>query len=132
MTWRRLRPGDLDHEALWLGVSLSSLALAWLWLHLGLPRPACPFHALTGCPCPTCGATRCVALALDGSFGAAFLINPLISTAIVGVAVFDLYALVVLAARLPRCRFDTISRPVRGAAAGAFLLNWAWLVWTGV
>jgi len=28
MTWRRLHPGELDHEVIWLGVSVTSLFLA--------------------------------------------------------------------------------------------------------
>ncbi len=134
MAWRRLRPGELDHEALWLGVSLAGAAVAGAWFALDLPRPGCPFHALTGCPCPTCGATRCISYALSGQFGAALRMNPLCAAVLAGWAVFDLYAATVLAARLPRFRFETstLSVPLRCLAVGALLLNWAWLVRTGV
>ena len=136
MTWRRLRPGETDHEALWLGVSLASLALAWLWLWLGLPLLRCFFHEMTGCPCPACGATRCVRFALGGDFVAAFWINPLAFGAFVALALFDLYAATVLALRLPRLRADAwpawFGKSVRLAAIVTIAANWAWLVWRGV
>ena len=136
MIWRRLRPGETDHEAIWLGVSLASLALAWLWLRLGLLLPACPLHELTGCACPTCGATRCVRFALGGDFGAAFWINPLAFGAFVALALFDAYAAAVLVLRLPRLRGDTwpawVGKSARLAAIATIAANWAWLVWRGV
>ena len=136
MNWRRLRPGELDHEALWLSVSLASLAGAWLWLRLGLPLPLCPLHALTGCPCPSCGATRCVRFALGGDFGAAFSINPLALCTLGVTALFDAYAATVLALRLPRLRADALppwaGKSARRATVVTVAANWAWLVWRGV
>ena len=70
--WRPLRRGELDHESLWLGVSLAALVFAWAWVRLGLANPACVFHEVTGWACPGCGATRCVRYALRGAFVAAF------------------------------------------------------------
>lgn len=136
MTWRRLRPGELDHEAIWLGVSLASLALAWLWLRSGLPLMRCPFHELTGCACPGCGTTRCVRSALGGHFGAAFAINPLALTALAATALYDGYAATVLALRLPRLRADGVpgwvGKGARIAAVTVIAANWAWLLWRGV
>jgi hypothetical protein len=134
MTWRRLRPGELDHEALWLGVSVAAAALTWLWLALDLPRPACVFHALTGCPCPGCGTTRSMAYAFSGQFGAAFRMNPLCGALLCGAAIFDVYAAVVLVARLPRLRPDgaALSPWLRAIAVAALALNWAWLIRSGV
>ena len=136
MIWRRLRPGETDHESIWLGVSLLSLALAWLWLHLGLPLPRCTLHELTGWPCPTCGATRCVRFALGGDFGAAFFINPLALGLLGATALFDAYAATVLALRLPRLRADTLppwaGKSARLATIATLAANWAWLVWRGV
>ena len=136
MHWRRLRPGETDHEIIWLGVSLASLAGAWLWLRLGLPLPLCPLHALTGCPCPTCGATRCVRFALGGDFGAAFFINPLALGLLGATALFDAYAATVLALRLPRLRADSLpawaGKSARLTAIATLAANWAWLVWRGV
>ena len=136
MNWRRLQPGETDHEALWLGVSLACLAFAWLWLRLGLPLLHCPLHELTGCPCPTCGATRCVRFALGGDFGAALLINPLAFCALGATALYAAYAATVLALRRPRLRLDTwpawVGKSARIAAIATIAANWAWLVWRGV
>ncbi len=136
MTWRRLRPGETDHEALWLGVTLGSLVVAWCWLRLGLPQPQCVFHLVTGCACPTCGATRCVRFALGGNFPAALAINPLFFATLGAMALYDLYAATVLALRLPRLRADTLpawaGKAARFTAVGAIAVNWAWLIWRGV
>jgi len=86
---RRLAPGELDHELIWLGASLVSLALAATWLTIGLPWPRCAFHDLTRLPCLTCGMTRCGIQFFQGHFLAAFKWNPLIFTALCGVIVFD-------------------------------------------
>ncbi len=136
MIWRRLRPGEIDHEALWLVVSLASLALVWTWLHFGLPQPRCVFHDVTGCPCPTCGATRCVRLALGGEFAAAFGINPLALISLGAMALYDAYAATVLALRLPRLRGEALppwtGKAARLAAVGTIAANWVWLLWRGV
>lgn len=136
MNWRRLRPGETDHEALWLGVSLGSLLLAKCWLVLRLVPPPCVFHAVTGCPCPTCGATRCVRFALGGNFPAALAINPLFFATLGAMALYDLYAATVLALRLPRLRADALpawaGKTARWTCVGAILVNWAWLIWRGV
>ncbi len=136
MTWRRLRPGETDHEALWLGVSLGSLAVAWCWLHFGLPQPRCVFHMVTGCACPTCGATRCVRFALGGDFGAALRMNPLVFGVLGAMAFYDAYAAIVLTFRLPRLRADALpawaGKSARVAAIATLAVNWAWLLWRGV
>ena len=50
---RRLAPGELDHELIWLSVSVLSLGLAAAWLTIGLPgRGACFTTS------PTCHASR--------------------------------------------------------------------------
>ena len=130
--WRRLRRGELDHEALWLGVSLAALAGAWVWVRLGLASPSCVFHELTGWACPGCGATRCVRYALRGAFHAAFLVNPLMFATLAGIVIFDLYAAMVLALRLPRWRPARVPARIatllRAGCAGLLLVNWLWLL----
>lgn len=136
MHWRRLRAGELDHEALWLGVSAAALALAGLWFWLRLPVPDCTFRNLTGVACPTCGMTRCLRSTLHLDCFRAVRINPLAFVSYGAVAVFDLYAAVVLALRLPRLRCDDLPAPfrqgVRCTAIAAILGNWAWLWWIGL
>ncbi len=130
MSWRRLAPGELDHEALWLGVSLGAAALGLTWFALGLPRPQCPLHAFTGVPCPGCGTTRAVESLLAGNWPAALLFNPLACAVFAGVVLFDLYALIVLIGRLPRWRpSSAMPLAVRTGAVAVLVLNWLWLMW---
>jgi hypothetical protein len=134
--WRRLRPGELDHELIWLSVSAAGALVAWVWLRSGIPTPICVFHELTGIACPGCGATRCVRNVIRGDFAAAFLMNPLIFTAGVFLALYDAYAATVLALRLPRLRFDSIptwlGATARFGIPALILLNWGWLVYSKV
>lgn len=59
-----------------LAVGLALAVAIWpaAWL------PVCPFHRLTGFPCPTCGSTRCVRALLLGDWQAAFRLQPLVAT----------------------------------------------------
>lgn len=134
MEFRRLRPGELDHEALWLGVTAICALVAWGWLRLDLPRPGCVLHNVTGWPCPGCGSTRAVRDLLHGNLAAAFLHNPLFILLLLGAVLFDLYAAIVLACRLPRVRPRVASLPswARIGAVSALLVNWLWLLWAGV
>jgi hypothetical protein len=129
---RRLGPGEIDHELLWLSVSLVTLGLAAAWLTMNLPWPRCAFHEITGLPCITCGMTRCGIQFFHGHFLAALKWNPLVFTALCGLMVFNVYALVTLAGRGPRLRicFDTQTAKtfVRVAVITALMLNWIYLL----
>ena len=81
---RRLVPGELDHELIWLSVSVLSLGLAAMWLTMGLPWPRCVFHDLTQLPCVTCGMTRCGIQFFHGHFLAALQWNPFVFTILCG------------------------------------------------
>ena len=131
-TVRRLAPGELDHELIWLSATLVSLALAAAWLTMGLPWPSCAFHDLLRLPCPTCGMTRCGIQFFHGHFLAALKWNPLIFTTLCGVIGFDAYALAALVVRAPRLRVyflnDRSRRFLRGSVISALALNWAYLL----
>jgi hypothetical protein len=58
--------------------------------------------------------------------------NPLFFTCLVGVVVFDVYAVVVLLGRLPRWRPERVPLWLRWILLAALLVNWAWLVVAGV
>ena len=129
---RRLSPGEIDHELIWLGVSLASLGLAAAWLTIGLPWPRCIFHEITSLPCVTCGMTRCGIQFFHAHFLAALKWNPLVFMALCSVTAFDLYAFATLATRAPRLRIcfynQTAKTFVRGAVIAALVLNWIYLL----
>ena len=50
----------------------------WVGMGSGLPfQPFCPFHKITGIPCPGCGGIRAAKYLLSGDIRAAILMNPL-------------------------------------------------------
>ena len=130
--WRRLPSAGPDHELIWLVVSVAVVAGGAAWLALGLPAPRCPFLAMTGSPCLTCGATRATIAFFSGDFLGAVSWNPLAFLALCGVVVFDLYAAVVLLGRAPRLRIVEWTRTekniVRIAIVCALLVNWIYLL----
>lgn len=97
--------------------------------------PQCPFHALTGVPCPTCGTGRaCIALA-EGRFLDAILMNPL---AVVGGALFLGY---IGGGLLAYWRTGIFPEPrfsgrrlfyLRVVMITLILTNWFYLYWTGI
>jgi len=129
---RRLAPGELDHELIWLSVSLGSLAIAAAWFALRLPWPHCIFLAVTGHPCLTCGATRAAIAFFHLDFMSAWKWNPLVFTILCSLSIFDAYAFTVLVIRAPRLRiaqFTPIEKNfVRLVAVILLLSNWIYLL----
>jgi hypothetical protein len=132
MTARRLVPGEIDHELIWLSATVTSVGLAVGWFALGLPWPRCAFHELTGLPCVTCGMTRCAIQFFHGHFLAAWKWNPLVFASLCGVIAFDVYAFTVITARTPRVRIvfhtQTKKKYARGIVIVALALNWIYLL----
>ncbi len=130
--WRQIPPDRVNHEFLWLSVSVAALVGGAIWLGLGLPSWRCPFLSVTGYPCLTCGATRCSMALFHGDFSIAWSWNPLALIALCGVALFDLYAVVVLLARLPRLRVidwtTAEANAVRIGVIGLIAVNWIYLL----
>lgn len=130
--WKRLAPAETDHEMLWLGVSTAGLAAGATWFGLRLPWPNCAFHALTGLPCVTCGATRSTIQFLHGHFHAALVFNPLVFAGLWTIALFNIYVIAVLATRAPRLRMTdlkpTETRILRATVIVLLALNWAYLL----
>jgi len=128
-TLRRLRPEESDLEILTLGTSAGSLACAGVWMAGGLPMPPCAFRAITGCPCPTCGATRCVIALVHGHIGQALGWNPMVFTGLALLALFNVYAAAVLVGRLPRLRISLNGwegRVIRVASVLLVAANWTY------
>jgi len=136
MTWRALRDDETDHESLWLSVSVAASVVGTCWVGSGLPTPVCWFHLTTGLPCPTCGVTRAARQLLHGDLPGAFRYNPLGVCALGAMIAFDIYAAIVLTFKLPRFRVDYLhpktARWLRIIVCAALLINWGWLIGTGV
>ena len=132
LVWRRISPVEFNHELVWLVLSIAALIGGALWLNLGLPMLRCPFLAVTGHPCLTCGATRCAIALFHGNLSGAWSWNPLAFLAMIGVAVFDVYAAAVLLTRSPRLRAIEWTRGEKNAVRIAVVLliaaNWAYLL----
>ena len=132
LVWRRIPPDNFNHELVWLVVSLGAAIGGAIWLRLGLPTLRCPFLSVTGYPCLTCGATRCAIAFLHGNISGAWLWNPLALVALGGVALFDVYAAIVLVTGSPRLRLidwtPAERNVVRIAAVTLILVNWIYLL----
>lgn len=128
---------------IWRAAGRDDAALAFLWAYAAgfgiaarplLPAvarllPACPFHALTGLPCPTCGVTRAVLALLRGDASGALQANPLGAVVAAAGLLGGLLAPVWILFHGPVPR-ELSSPPVvwRVLAACALLSNWAYLV----
>ena len=130
--WRPLIPGERDEELIWgTIISLSGFfAACWIWL--GLPTLSCPFHVITGIPCPTCGITRAFSCLLNGDPRTAFLFNPLAVSILLGIAIYLVYAAVVVVVKMPRLRWNPMSRlqkaMIRASVISLVAMNWIYLI----
>jgi uncharacterized protein DUF2752 len=129
---RPLAPGEFDHELVWLVVSVTAGVTGAGWLWLGLGAPHCPFLAMTGYPCMTCGATRCAIALGHGNLSQAWHWNPLALVGLCGLIVFDVYAAIVLVRRSPRVRFvgwtPWEKNAVRIGVVALIAVNWIYLL----
>ena len=75
---RRLAPGELDHELIWLSVSVLSLGLAAGMVNDRVALAAVRFSRPYQLPCVTCGMTRCGIQFFHGHFLAALRWNPFV------------------------------------------------------
>ena len=95
-------------------------------LHTGL---ACPFRAVTGLPCATCGMTHAFVALAAGRLGDALAASP--AGALLAVAAW-LYAPLALGRAALGLPWPVLpERAWRGLAvsgAGAIAINWAWML----
>jgi hypothetical protein len=133
--WRRLGRDELDHELLWsvVAVAAAGLALAW-WSVAGVPSLRCAFHALTGLPCPTCGATRALLALRAGAPAAALRANPAVAALAMLAPALTAYGLAAWWFDLQRFRIhlEPAARlRARHLAWGAIAMQWLFLVLDG-
>ena len=115
---------------LWGGAALACAAAAPWAPAFTQGMPACPFRALLGIPCLTCGSTRALVALARLDPGAAFGWNPLVAGA--GI-LFIAGGVVALAAALggSEVRAPRPTAFLRAAVAAAIVANWAFLVAAG-
>jgi hypothetical protein len=133
VSWRA--PGREARQValLWGAAALSTAVLVPLLVAFSPFYPRCPFHVLTGLPCPSCGATRAGLALLRGRPLEALAFNPLATLAEVVFLAGGVLAPVWLWAGgkvpvLPRA----LPLWARVAAVAVILANWAWLIANGV
>jgi hypothetical protein len=127
--WCKPQKEDKQLAWLWFGVDVSAVLLRPFWLAVAPMLPPCPFRALTGVPCPSCGTTRAAISLLHGDVIASLADNPLASLAgiafVVGGALVPLW--ISLGGKLP-----ALPRPLplwlRMTAVAVLIANWAWVI----
>ncbi len=93
--------------------------------------PSCAFKALTGIPCPTCGATRSMVLLSHCDVVSAFCMNPAIAVCALLAVLYLLYSLFTLLFGLPRINLTLSGKEkdrVRVLAVLLILANWLYLI----
>jgi hypothetical protein len=129
MTSRPALVEERQVAVLWGVLAASALLLRPFWLALAPVLPACPFRALTGIPCLSCGTTRAAVALLHGNPLAALAVNPLATLAgvafIGGGLVAPLWALFGLP--IPQVGRPT-PRSLRLFLVLTLLASWAWVI----
>lgn len=120
---------DLRAWAAMGGVTALAGLGAGRWLPLTTVPVLCPFRALTGFPCPTCGASRALAVLADGRFGEAFVLQPLITTTLLAAVLVLPVSLLPAGWVAAPTRFLAV-RPVvfTRALVIALVSNWVYLL----
>ncbi|MGE5237030.1 MAG: DUF2752 domain-containing protein [Acidobacteriota bacterium] len=129
MRWRAPDREERQIAWLWAVLVVCALLLRPFWLALAPLLPGCPFRALTGVPCPSCGTTRAAVALLGGHALLSLADNPLAAVAGVGFLAGGLLAplWVSLGGRVPELP-RPLPRWVRLALVAALAANWAWVI----
>lgn len=133
MTWRLPDREDRHVAVLWLACAVSAVALRSVWLSASAFLPSCPFHHLTGWPCPGCGTSRAMVRLLNADVLGALALNPLAACGAIAFVTGGVSAPLWLACGGCVPRVTPRPKPFGAALlAAAFLINWVWLIARGV
>ena len=128
----KLPSNAIDHEMIWGGIGLLVLLTARFIPFSLLPKFNCPFHILTGYPCPSCGMTRSFILIGHLKFWEGLKMNPLGALLFIFIATFFGYAFIVIVFHLPRIRIQVAERWegvfIRIAFIFVIVINWIFLL----
>jgi hypothetical protein len=131
LPWRPAHREEKQLAWLWGVTAASSLLLRPFWLALAPLAPACPFRALTGIPCPTCGTTHAAVALLHGHLTAALAANPLATVAGVVFMVGGLLAPLWAMFKLPLLEIPSpLPRWARFGLLALLLANWVIVIAT--
>ena len=130
-----VRVEGVSHEAIWGPIGGLVLLTARFFPFDRISLGACPFRALTGIPCLSCGGTRSLMAFTRLDLGEAFAMNPLVAALGFIAAAYLAYAVGVWVFGLPRWRPSIPSarwrNGLRLAAVSALVLNWTYLIAAG-
>ena len=129
------RRAPVVHEAIWAPLVVLALGAARFLPLDRLPGLTCPFHVLTGVPCPTCGGTRALTALAHLDVAGALAMNPLVALAGIGGMVYAAHAAGVALGRRrpwrPAVRSRRAENLLRLAAAALLAGNWIYLIAAG-
>lgn len=128
----KLPPNAIDHEMIWGGIGLLVLLAARFVPFSLLPKINCPFHILTGYPCPSCGMTRSFILMSHLKFWTSMRMNPLGGLLFIFTAIFVGYAFITIVFRMRRIRLQVTEKWegifIRIVFILVIVINWIYLI----
>jgi hypothetical protein len=137
LEWQQV--GTVDHELIWGSLAVLAVLCSVFVPVLDLLEAAhyrCPFRAVTGVPCPTCGTTRAFIAMGSLEVGRAFRTNPLAAVFWVGLLAYGPFALTCSLLGTRRPRLTEVSERARWllvAAGGSILAaNWIYVLCYGL
>jgi len=124
------QPDHAQWGAVYGGIILVALIAARFFRPLLRLAPPCTFHALTGLPCPSCGATRSAVFLAEGHLLDSLRVNPLFFAAYVALIVWGVVGVwSSLSKRSLRLALSTWEkRALRIATVIAVVANWLYLI----
>ena len=124
------KKGDLDLGLIYGGIGIFGFLGATFFSKLTVLLPHCPFHLITGLPCPTCGATRSGILLSQLQILDAFLTNPLFVIVCFGVGLWALCALALhfFGKRLRFESWNQVKPFIRILLVVVIMANWVYLI----
>lgn len=115
------------------GAGVVGVALVGLLRLDRLPVSVCFFKIATGCPCPTCGATRAFARLFARDPMGALAMNPLVAIGALVIAIWGVADLMLWpwGRALSVEVSPGLARVARFAAVALIIANWAYLIAAG-
>lgn len=128
LEWVERKPFDL--EVLWSLILTAGAVPFAFWLARWLPLPPCNMQQWLGLPCPTCGTSRTIRHLFAGEIWPAVQMSPGAVLGLILAGGFTLYAVTVVAFKLPRLRVAMKPRTRFWLLIGACTLlaaNWVYV-----